>query len=67
MKRKTGEQLLRDFAAQDARDMRRQARYLKLDPDSGYHRAMETYYRGRYNSYKSALDIINSECLWRDV
>lgn len=66
MKRKTGEQLLRDFAAEDARDMRRMTRKLKGDPDCGYYRAMQAYYTARYNSYKSALDIINSECLWRD-
>ena len=66
MKRKKGEQLLRDFAADDARDMRRMTRLLEREPDSGYYRAMQAYYSGRYNSYKSALDIINSESLWRD-
>ena len=67
MKRKTGEQLLRDFAAEDAREIRRYARLLKIEPDCGYYRAMQAYYSGRYNSYKSALDIINSESLWRDA
>ena len=66
MKRKTGEQLLRDFAADDAREMRSYSRYLKDNPDSSFDRAMGAYYRGRYNSYKSALNIINSESLWRD-
>ena len=66
MQRKTGEQLLRDFAAEDARDMRRYARKLKDNSGITYYRVMETYHRGRYNSYKSAIDIINSECLWRD-
>lgn len=61
MKRKTGEQLLRDFAAEDARDMRRYARN-----DSSYDRAMEAYHRGRYRDYKQALNIIDSKCLWRD-
>lgn len=61
MKRKMGEQLLRDFAAYDARDMRRYARN-----ESSYDRAMEAYHRGRYNSYKSALNVINSKSLWRD-
>ena len=61
MQRKTGEQLLRDFAAEDARDMRRYAR-----KDSSYDRAMEAYHRGRYNGYKQALDIIDTKCLWRD-
>lgn len=61
MKRKTGEQLLRDFAAEDARDMRRYARN-----DSSYDRAMEAYHRGRYRGYKQALNIIDSKCLWRD-
>lgn len=66
MKRKTGEQLLRDFAADGAREKRRYTRLLKIEPDCGYYRAMQAYYSARYNSYKSALDIINSECLWRD-
>ena len=65
MKRKTGEQLLRDFAAEDARDMRRYARLAEKET-GGYYRAMESYHRGRYNSYIRALDIVNSECLWRD-
>lgn len=61
MKRKKGEQLLRDFAAEDARDMRRYAR-----EDSNFDRTMKAYHRGRYNSYKRALDIVNTECFWRD-
>lgn len=67
MKRKLGEQLLRDFAAEDARHMRRYTRQLKENPASRYDSAMDAYHRGRYNSYKSALDIINSESLWRDA
>lgn len=67
MKRKKGEQLLRDFAAEDARDMRRMTRRLKDSPDCGYYRTMQAYYSARYNSYKQALDIINTKCLWRDV
>lgn len=66
MKRKTGEQLLRDFAAEDAREMRRYKRRLKENPDSRYDSAMDSYYRGRYNSYKQALNIINTKCFWRD-
>lgn len=66
MKRNTGEQLLRDFAAQDARDMRLYARKLKNNSGIDYYRVMETYHRGRYNGYKRALGIINSEFLWRD-
>ena len=67
MKRKTGEQLLRDFAAEDAREMRSYTRRLKIEPDCGYYRAMQAYYSARYNTYKQALDIINTKCLWRDV
>lgn len=66
MKRKTGEQLLRDFAADDAREMRRYTRLLQIEPDCGYYRVMHSYYSASYNSYKSALGVINSECLWRD-
>lgn len=61
MKRKKGEQLLRDFAAYDARDMRRYARN-----ESSYDRAMAAYHRGRYNSYKQAIDIMKAKSLWRD-
>lgn len=65
MKRKTGEQLLRNFAANDAREMRRFTRLLEIEPDFSHYRVMQAYYSACYNSYKSALDIINSECLWR--
>ena len=64
MKRKRGDQLLRDFAAEDARSMRR---YGRRALESSYDRAMEAYHRGRYNSYKSALNIINIKSFWRDV
>jgi hypothetical protein len=64
MKRKRGDQLLRDFAAEDARSMRR---YGRRTLESSYDRAMEAYHRGRYNSYKLALQMINTESLWRDV
>lgn len=63
MKRKRGDQLLRDFAAEDARSMRR---YGRRALESSYDRAMEAYHRGRYNSYKSALTIINIKSFWRD-
>lgn len=66
MKRKTGEQLLRDFAAEDARDMRLYARKLKDNSGITFYRVMETYHRGRYNGYKQALNIVNNEFLWRD-
>ena len=66
MKRKRGDQLLRDFAAEDARSMRYHTRRLKDDPNSNYDRAMQTHCKGRYNSYKLALQMINTESLWRD-
>lgn len=62
MARKKGEQLLRDFAAEDARNMRRYT-----GNESSYDRAMEAYHRGRYTGYKQAINIINSTSLWRDV
>jgi hypothetical protein len=62
MKRKRGDQLLRDFAAEDARSMRRYARN-----KSSFYRAMEAYHRGRYRGYRLALQMINTESLWRDV
>jgi len=61
MQRTKGEQLLREFAAEDARDMRRYAK-----GDSSYNRAMEAYHKGRYNGYKQAMSIMKAECLWRE-
>lgn len=61
MQRKQGEKLLREFAAEDARDMRRYAR-----GDSSYDRTMEAYHKGRYNGYKQAISIMKSKCLWRE-
>lgn len=65
-KRKMGEQVLRDFAAEDARDMRHYAKELEVSPESGLSTGMYYYHRGRYNAYKHAMQILNTHVFWRD-
>ena len=64
--RKMGEQILRDFAAEDAKDMRHYAKELEDSPESTLSSGMYYYHRGRYNAYKHAMSIFNTEPFWRD-
>jgi len=60
-----GEQLLRDFAARDARDMRRYAKEMKCRPESTYFSGMYFYHKASYNTYKHALQVVSTPALWR--
>jgi cytidylate kinase len=61
-----GEQLLRDFAARDARDMRRYAKKMEDRPESTYISGMYYYHRASYNTYKHALQVFSTPAFWRE-
>jgi cytidylate kinase len=61
-----GEQLLRDFAARDARDMRRYAKEMEDRPESTYISGMYFYHRASYNTYKHALQVVSTPAFWRE-
>lgn len=64
--RKKGEQVLRDFAAEDAKVMRNYAKQLEVSPESRLSAGMYYYHRGRYNAYKLAVQILKTQSFWRD-
>ena len=64
--RLAGEQLLRDFAARDARDMRRYAKEMEVCPESTYISGMYFYHRASYNTYKHALQVVSTPAFWRE-
>jgi|DEB0MinimDraft_4_1074332.scaffolds.fasta_scaffold58619_1 cytidylate kinase len=62
--RLVGEQLLRDFAARDAKDMRRYAKEMEVCPESTYVSGMYYYHKASYNTYKHALQVVNTPIFW---
>lgn len=64
--RKYGEQIIRDFAARDAKEMRRYSKEMEVCPESTLSSGMYFYHRASYNSYKHALQIITTPVFWRD-
>ena len=64
--RKYGEQVIRDFAARDAKEMRRYSKEMEVRPESTLSSSMYLYHRACYNSYKHALQIITIPTFWRE-
>lgn len=64
--RKMGEQILRDFAAEDAKDMRHYSKTMEDSPESTMSSGMYYYHLGRYNAYKHAMQILKTKSFWRE-
>ena len=62
--RLVGEQLLRDFAARDAREMRHYEKQMEDCPESTYISAMYYYHRASYKTYKHALQVVSTPAFW---
>lgn len=64
--RSSGEQLLRDFAARDAKEMRHYAKEMEDCPESTYISGMYFYHRACYQTYKHALQVVSTPAFWRE-